>query len=128
MLSRWLVSCLVALFAFWAVALPVHAQTDSDARVDKTRRYLTRMGTGKQVDVTVDNGRRFKGNVLGMTHDSFDIRTDDRGQSTTILFRDVKDIKRPGLSRAAKIGIVVASVAVVLIVIARSTPIGPTFR
>ena len=128
MLNRWLVKCSIALFVFGAVALPLSAQTDSEVRTEKTRRYLARLGTGRQVVVTVDSGRKVKGDVAGIQDESFEVRSKDRGPSTTIMFSDVKEIKRPGLSRWVKVGIVVAVVTVGLIVVAKSVQIGPTFR
>ena len=127
MLSKWLVSCAVAMLVFGTV-LPVIAQSESNARTEKTRRYLARLGTGKDVVVTVDNGSKVKGNVLGIMDQSFQVRGTDHSRSTMIRFSDVKEIKRPELSRRVKIGIVVAGFAVVLLVIAESIPVGPRFH
>ena len=127
MLSRWLVSCSVALLVFAAV-LPIVAQLDSNARTERARRYLARLGTGKDVVVTVDNGSKVNGNVLSIGNGSFEVRSTDHSRSTTIAFSDVKEIKRPELSRRVKIGILVAGLAEVLLVIAESIPVGSGFH
>ena len=128
MLSRRLVICSIALLLFGAAALQLNAQTAGDVRTERTQRYLARLGTGKRVVVTVDSGHKIKGDVLDIQDDSFEVRSKGQGQSTKIMFSDVKDIKRPGVSRAVKVGIVVTAVVIGLIVAAKSIPIGPTFR
>jgi len=112
----------------FAAVLPIVAQLDSNARTERARRYLARLGTGKDVVVTVDNGSKVNGNVLSIGNGSFEVRSTDHSRSTTIAFSDVKEIKRPELSRRVKIGILVAGLAEVLLVIAESIPVGSGFH
>jgi hypothetical protein len=104
-------------FAFPAVdALAMQ----ESAQVNKPRTEIQKYDTAKkkQLKVTLRSGNELKGYISRSDDVSFDL-TEKSGHVSTLSYGDVDKVHGAGLSRGAKIGIVVAgAVAVVAVVLA----------
>jgi hypothetical protein len=75
-------------------------------------------GEKSKVRVTLGNGTMVKGYISKIEESSFDVNPNKNGQVNSISYIDVQKIQGPGLSKVAKVGIVVAvGVAIVALVI-----------
>ena len=68
---------------------------------------VLKRGTGEKARVTVRrrDGTKLKGYISQSGEDSFVVTEPKGGQSTTVAYGDVAEVKGAGMSRAAKIGI-----------------------
>ncbi len=100
----------------------ISAQTRTDNAVEKIKTNVAKRGTGKKSKVVVKmkDGTKIKGYISQKGEDSFDLTNIKTNQTTTVAYREVAQVKKPGLSTGAKIaigvGIGVAVTAVVLAV------------
>lgn len=85
-------------------------QPQQRPQVDKVRAELQKRGTGEkaQVRVTLTSGSEVKGYISTIQESSFTVTNKKTGQVTTISYADTRNVRGPGLSKGAKIGIVVA--------------------
>ena len=97
------------------------AQTkDEAAPSEKIKAKIAKLGVGEKAraQITLRNGQRIKGFVSSAGQNDFAFTERGSGQSTTVAYADVVEIKKPGLSTGAKIGIAAAiGVGVTAIVI-----------
>lgn len=95
-----------------------HSQQTSQAA--RLKAEVQKHGTGEKsrVRVTLRNGSQLKGHISKIDDTFFEV-TDQSGKVTPVSYADAQKVGGPGLSKAAKIGIVVGvAVAVTAIVIA----------
>ena len=81
---------------------------------------VQKRGTGEKsrVRVTLRTGTELKGHISKIEDTFFEV-TDESGKVTPVPYADAQKVRGPGLSKAAKVGIVVGvAVAVTAIVIA----------
>src|ERR1041384_621026 len=75
---------------------------------EKVKAFVTKRGTGPKAKVTVKlkDNTKLKGYISAASNDSFTLADSNTGQTRTVNYQDVAEVKKPGgLSLAAKIGI-----------------------
>lgn len=106
------------LFSIGLVVLLFHAgnsllihdarANQSDASSDKVKASVAKRGTGPKAKVTVKlkDQTKLKGYISNASGDSFTLSDSKTGQTRTLAYSDVAEVKKQGgLSLAAKIGI-----------------------
>ena len=67
-----------------------------------------RYATGHaNITLATNDGKKLKGRILGVHQDSFDFRDRSTGSTSTIAFSDVRKVSGAGMSKGAKIGLLV---------------------
>jgi hypothetical protein len=115
---RTLSLLLVGLLVFSSAGYA--AQTTGTPQVAKVKAQVQKRGAGEKskVRVMLGNGTVVKGYISKIEESSFDVNPNKTGQATSISYTDVQKIQGPGLSKGAKVGIVVVvAVAIVALVI-----------
>jgi len=107
-------------------------QTRSTTQNSKIQSEVEKRGTGKQsqLKVKLKNNTEVRGYISKIGDASFEV-TGKSGQATTIEYADVQKLQGSGLSKGAKIGIIVGVVVVavaIVIAVAVAKAGGPTFR
>jgi len=94
-----------------AVAVLMHsrlmlAQAPGSTNPDQMRAKVLKRGTGEKAKVKVKlrDGSEVRGYVSKTDQDTFEVR-DKTGKSVSIAYADVVSVRKPGLSKGAKIGI-----------------------
>jgi hypothetical protein len=82
----------------------------------KLEQKLTARGIGKSVKVTELDGTIVSGRLTAIRDDAFEVTVKKATQPITIPYAQVSKVGNGGLSTGAKIGIVVGSVAVIVVV------------
>jgi len=118
MFKKCLSLMFIVLLAFIANLQIISAQSNRDNSVEKIKTKVNQRGTGEKAKVVVKmlNGTKMKGYISQAGEDSFNLTNSKTNQTTAIAYRDVAQVKKPGLSTAAKIGIGVGIGAVVVAV------------
>jgi hypothetical protein len=99
---------------------PQQGQTAGAQQAAKIKAQVQKRGAGEKskVRVTLGNATQVKGYISKIEEASFDVNASKTGQVTSISYTDVQKVQGPGLSRGAKIAIVVVvGVAVVATVV-----------
>lgn len=108
-MKRFLTGALAVLLLNAAHAAPVAAAAragQSKSPVEKVKASVAkRAGKKKRVTVKLQDGSKLKGNVSEAGEDSFTLTDTKTGQSRTLAYSEVSQVKGTGLSRGAKIGI-----------------------
>jgi len=115
---RTLSLLLIASLAFSSAVFA--DQSAATPQIAKVKVQVQKRGTGEKskVRVTLGNGTVVKGYISKVEESSFDVNPNKTGKATSISYTDVQKIQGPGLSKVAKVGIVVAvGVAIVALVI-----------
>ena len=113
----------------------ISAQSDTDnsverKKVEKLKADVLKRGTGEKSKVVVKmkDGAKLKGYISQTLEDSFDLTNTETKQTTTIIYRDVAQVKKQGWSTGAKIaifgGLAAVAVAAVVIGVAAKDPLG----
>ena len=111
MLKRLFSIGLVVLLFHAGNSLLIHdiaRANQSDAAADKIKAAVAKRGTGPKAKVTVKlkDKTKLNGYISDAGSDSFTLSDSKTGQTKTLAYSDVAEIKKPGgLSLAAKIGI-----------------------
>jgi hypothetical protein len=103
-----------------ASAFPASDAAQGSSHVNEVKTEIQKYDTAKkkQVKVTLRSGNELKGYVSRLDDVSFDL-TEKSGRVSKLSYEDVEKVHGGGLSRGAKIGIVVAgAIAVVALVFA----------
>ena len=74
------------------------------------KQEIAARGVGKSVKVTETDGTVVTGKIVTIEDEKFEIRAKDAAPATSIQFSQVKDVHNAGLSKGAKIGIVLVVV------------------
>lgn len=110
-----IIICSMMLFAS-----PAAGQANTNNALEKMKTDVYRFGTGEKAKVVVkmNDGTKHKGFILRTGDDSFDLADSKTKKSTSIAYRDVSQIKKPGLSKTAwaLIGAGVAAAVVVAVI------------
>jgi hypothetical protein len=112
---------LVAVLMFNTIAGAQTTQTLEASQPAKVKAEVQKCGVGEKsrVKVRLRNKAEVNGYISKIEDASFDVTDMHTRHATTIPYVDVEKVKRSGLSKGAKIGIVVgAAVAVVAVVFA----------
>jgi hypothetical protein len=112
---------LVAVLVFNHVAVPQATQTQGASQAAKVKTEVQKRGIGEKsrVKVRLRNKAEVKGYISKIEDASFDVIDKKTGRATTIPYADVERVQGVGLSKGAKIGIIVgAAVVTVAVVIA----------
>jgi hypothetical protein len=114
---RTLSLLLAALLAFSSAGFA--AQTAGTPQVAKIKAQVQKRGSGEKskVRVTLGDGTMVKGYISNIEESSFDVNGNKTGQATSISYSDVQKVQGPGLSKGAKIGIVVVAGAAIVAVV-----------
>ena len=109
---------LVVVLAFNSVAVTQATQTGEAYQATKIKTGVQRRGIGEKsrVKVKLRNKAEVKGYISRVEDASFDVTDKSTGQATSIPYADVEKLQGAGLSKGAKIGIIVG-VAVVIVVV-----------
>jgi hypothetical protein len=115
---RTLSLLLIALLAFASTGFA--DQAAATPQVARIKAQVEKRGVGEKsrVRVTLSSGTMLKGYIGKIEESSFEVNDGKTGKVTSISYTDVQKIQGPGLSKVAKVGIVVAvGVAIVALVI-----------
>lgn len=110
MLKRLFSIGLVVLLFHAGNSLLIHdaSANQNDAASDKVKANVAKRGTGPKAKVTVKlkDRTKLKGYISNASGDSFTLSDSKTGQTRTLAYNDVAEVKKQGgLSLAAKIGI-----------------------
>ena len=111
---------LVAVIVF-NVTLTQVAQAQEASQTARVKTEVQKRGIGEKsrVKVRLRNKAEVKGYISKVEDASFDVTDKSTGRATTIPYADVEKVQGSGLSKGAKIGIIVgATVVIVAVVIA----------
>ena len=106
-----------------SVAVPQTTQTQEASQSAKVKAEVQRRGIGEKsrVKVRLRNKKEVKGYISKIEDASFEVTGKNTGRATTIPYADVEKVTGSGLSKGAKIGIiVVVALGVVAAVLAVS--------
>ena len=102
---------------------------DALPQVEKIKAKIAKLGTGEKAKVRIKlrSGERLKGYISSAGENDFAITDKKSGQTKTVLYSDVIEARKPGLSKGTKIAIVVvigvvATAAILALVIANTFP------
>src|SRR6266851_4023086 len=112
---------LVAVVVFNSVAVTQAAQAEDASQTAKVKTEVQKRGIGdkSRVRVRLRNKAEVKGYISKIEDASFEVTDKNTGRATTIPYADVEKVQGSGLSKGAKIGIIVgAAVVIVALVIA----------
>jgi hypothetical protein len=82
------------------------------------KQAIATRGVGKRVKVTETDGTVVTGQIAAIEDEKFDVRAKDAAPAVPIPFSQVKDVHNAGLSKGAKIGIVLAVVGAAIAITA----------
>ena len=106
---------------------PKPAPKDPVPQAEKIKMKVAKMGTGEKAKAKIKlrSGEKLKGYISSAGENDFTLTDKKTGQSKTIAYSDVDEIKKPGLSQGMKIAIivgiaVVATAAILAILVVHS--------
>src|SRR6266852_3734215 len=110
---------LVAVVVFNSVAVTQATQTQEASQTAKVKTGVQKRGVGEKsrVKVRLRNKAEVKGYISKIENASFDVTDKNNGRPTMILYVDVDKVQGSGLSKGAKIGIIVGVAVVVVVVV-----------
>ena len=119
LLSIGLIGLLVFL-ASGGQALAQSSGKDEVKALEKIKAKIAKLGVGEKAraQIKLRNGQKIKGYVSSATPNDFAFTERKSGTTTTVAYADVVEVKKPGLSTGAKIGIAAAIGVGVLAVLA----------
>ena len=112
---------LVAVVVFNSVAVTQVTQAQEASQTAKVKTEVQKRGISEKSRVTVRlrNKAEVKGYISRIEDASFEVTDKRAGRTTTIPYADVERVQGSGLSKGAKIGIIVGvAVVIVAVVIA----------
>ena len=112
---------LVAVVVFNSVAVTQVAQPQDASQTAKVKIEVQKRGIGdkSRIRVRLRDKAEVTGYISKIEDASFEVTDKSSGRATTIPYADVEKVQGSGLSKGAKIGIIVgAAVVIVAVVIA----------
>jgi len=114
---------LVGLLVFFASGGQTPAQSSGQAdtkALEKIKAKIAKLGVGEKAraQIKLRNGQKIKGYVSSNGQDDFAFTERKSGTTTTVAYADIVEVKKPGLSTGAKIGIAAAIGVGVLAILA----------
>ena len=96
MIKRFFATVLSGLiFQLVIAAPPAYAQAGiSDSVEAKARAEISKLGTGKQVEVKLRDNSKFKGHIIETTEDSFTVADSKSAIARTVAYADVAQVKK----------------------------------
>ena len=126
-MPKEIMCCLLAILVAGASAVPLAAQqqrqTVEEKQAQKIRKFvkvLKRWDVGDPVTVKLNDGTTVKGHITEVEDNSFVVTNRKTGQSSSIEYKAVKDI-REGIGTRTKIGIVFAGAVLAFLGICAAT-------
>jgi hypothetical protein len=122
-LKKCLSLILIALLASLIPARQVLASSSDGQQtplVEKIKAKIAKRGVGEKarVEIKLRNGKTIKGYVSSAGQDDFRLTDRKTGQTTTVAYADVVEVKNPGLSNLTKVAVFVGIGVAVVITIA----------
>jgi hypothetical protein len=110
---------LVAVVVFNSVAVTQVAQAQEASQTAKVKTEVQKRGIGdkSRVRVRLRNKAEVKGYISKIEDASFEVTDKSTGRATTIPYADVEKVQGSGLSKGAKIGIIVGAAVVIIAVV-----------
>jgi len=104
----------IIILATGVRALAQNTPKDPVQRAQKIKAKVAKLGTGPKAKATVklNTGEKLKGYISSAGENDFAITDKKAGQTKTLAYTDVDEIKKPGLSKGTKIALVVGIAAV----------------
>ena len=100
---------------------------DAVPQVEKIKAKIAKLGTGEKAKARIKlrSGEKLKGYISSVGENDFAITDKKSGQTKTVLYADVVEARKPGLSKGTKIAIVagigvVATAAILAVLITHS--------
>ena len=114
---------LAGLLVFFACGGQTLAQSSGQAEtkaLEKIKAKIAKLGVGEKAraQIKLRNGQKIKGYVTSKGQDDFAFTERKSGTTTTVAYVDIVEVKKPGLSTGAKIGIAAAIGVGVLAILA----------
>jgi hypothetical protein len=105
-LSLILIGLMVCLVS-GGQALAIASSKDQTPSVEKIKARIAKRGVGEKarVEIKLRDGKTIKGYISSAGQDDFRLTDRTTGQTTTIAYGDVVEVKKPGLSKLTKIAI-----------------------
>jgi hypothetical protein len=109
-MRRLLTIVLIGLLVFLASggqSLAWSSGKDEAKAFEKIKAKITKLGVGEKAraQITLRNGQKIKGYVSSAGQNDFAFTERSSGQTRTLAYADVVVVKKPGLSKGAKIGL-----------------------
>lgn len=109
-MNRLLSIILIGLLVFMASgrqALSQSSGKDQEKALEKIKARIAKLGVGEKAraQLRLRNGQKIKGYVSSAGPNDFAFTEPKSGTTTTVAYADVVEVKKPGLSTGAKIGI-----------------------
>jgi hypothetical protein len=95
---------LVLTLSVRGLAAPTPESQTAKVKAEIEKRHASNHAN---ITLTMKDGRKVKGRILGVHQDSFDFYDRSTGNASTITFSDVKKVGGVGMSKGAKIGLLV---------------------
>lgn len=91
------------------------AQAKGAKSPEQVKAEVLKRGTGEKAKVKVKlrNGSEVRGYISKADQDTFDVRGKNN-ENVTLAYADVLSVRKPGMSKGAKIGIVAGGAALVI--------------
>jgi hypothetical protein len=128
MFRNWIAKLMTILLTL-SVQGPLYARHATQEKAPTIQEQIVQMPAGSTVEVRTQAKEKLRGRLGGITADSFELQTATGGtiQKQSLRFDQVKSLKevraKKGMSTAAKVGLGLAALLVVLVVIGiRNTP------
>ena len=88
-------------------ALAIASSRDQTPSVEKIKARIAKRGVGEKarVEIKLRNGKTIKGYISSAGPDDFRVTDRKTGQTTTVAYADVAEVRKPGLSNLTKIAI-----------------------
>ena len=93
------------------------SQDDNQARrIQKVKENVLKLGVGSEsrVEITLHDGRNFKGTIREISEDNFLVLEEKTNRAVTVAYADVAKLKGKNGLTAAKVGINVAKGAAIV--------------
>lgn len=122
-MKKYLSIILIGLLVFFASSGQTLAQSSGQAEtkaLEKIKAKIAKLGVGEKAraQIKLRNGQKIKGYISSNGQDDFAFTERKSGTTTTVAYADIVEVRKPGLSTGAKIGIAVAIGAGVLAILA----------
>lgn len=98
---------LLVLLASGSQILAQSSGQDEAKALEKVKAKIAKLGVGEKAraQITLRNGQKIKGYVSSAGQNDFAFTERSSGQTRTLAYADVVEVKKPGLSKGAKIGL-----------------------
>ena len=133
MFKKCILLFFIGLLTFAANLQTISAQSNADDSIERNKvakiknDIQQREAKGMRIIVKLKDGTKLEGYITQIIEDSFDITNYKTQQTTTVPYRDVAQVKKHGMSKAAKVAIGVgvgAAIVVLALTLPGNKPLG----